>query len=69
MNEEMRFFIYLLERYAAYRNLNASAVLQMWDDKGLTQEIYDNYWGYHTERIENAFEDIDSLLKSGRHAF
>ena len=69
MTEEMQFFMYLLEYYAAYRKRKTGDVLKEWDQRGITQEIYDNYWGYHTERIENAFEDIDSLLTAGVHAW
>ena len=61
MSEEMSFFMYLLEFYAAYKNRKTADVLKEWDAHGITQKIYDNYWGYHTERIENAFMDIDSL--------
>ena len=69
MNEEMRFFIYLLEHYAAHHNRRTGDVLREWDAHDITQTIYDNYWGYHTERLENAFMDIDSLLASGEHAW
>ena len=69
MSEEMAFFMYLLENYAAYRNQKTGDVLQEWDRKGITQTIYDNYWGYHTETLENAYQDIDSLLATGKHAW
>ena len=69
MPEEMKFFMYLLEYYASYRGKKTGDVLKEWDDKGITQAVYDNYWGYHTERIENAFIDIDSLLATGKHAW
>ena len=69
MSAEMTFFIYLLEHYAAYRNQKTSDVLKEWDRKQFTQRIYDNYWGYHTERLENAFADIDSLLATGKPAW
>ena len=69
MTEEMSFFIYLLEQYAAYSGKKTGEVLREWDRKRLTQRIYDNYWGYHTERLENAFADIDSLLKTGKSAW
>ena len=69
MSAEMTFFIYLLEHYAAYHNQKTSDVLKAWDQKQLTQRIYDNYWGYHTERLENAFADIDSLLATGKPAW
>lgn len=35
----------------------------------LLKKIYDSYLGYHTERIENAYENIDSLLNTGKHAW
>lgn len=69
MNEAFLFFSYLLEKYASYRKTTADRVLREWDEHGITQEIFDGYWGYHTERIENAFEDIDSLLATGHHAW
>jgi len=69
MSAEMSFFIYLLEHYAAYRDRKTADVLKEWDQKQLTQRIYDNYWGYHTERLENAFTDIDSLLATGKPAW
>ena len=39
------------------------------DPRGITQEVHDNYLMYHQERLENAFEDIDSLLATGKHAW
>ncbi len=67
MTEEMRFFVYLLEYYACAKNRSAGDVLREWDEKGLTREIYDGYWQYHQERIENAFDDIDCLMATGEH--
>lgn len=45
MSEEMSFFMYLLEFYAAYKNKKTADVLKEWDARGITQKIYDNYWG------------------------
>lgn len=69
MSEEFLFLNYLLEKYATYKGMSAGEVLKQWDDCGITQDIYDDYWIYHTERIENAFEDIDSLIATGEHAW
>jgi hypothetical protein len=69
MSEEMSFFIYLLEQYASYRNAKTGDILQEWEQHHLVKKIFDNYWGYHTERLENAFADIDSLLKTGKPAW
>lgn len=69
MSEEMRFFMYLLEYYAFYKNKKTGEVLQEWEEQGILQKIYDNYWVYHTEAIENAYMDIDSLLQTGKTAW
>ena len=69
MSAEMSFFIYLLEQYAAYRKAKTGDILREWDQKQITRTIFDNYWGYHTERIENAFQDIDSRLHTGKSAW
>jgi len=60
--KEAEFFIYLLERYADYKNQGADEVLRKWDEAGITQMIYDLYEIYHVERLENAFVDIDEIL-------
>ena len=68
MSKEMNFFIYLLEKYADKKNKNASDVLKEWDKLNITQLIYDMYEKYHTETLENAFEDIDKILESKRNS-
>ena len=67
MSKEMNFFIYLLEKYADKKNKNASDVLKEWDELDVTQLIYDMYEKYHTETLENAFEDIDKIIESNRN--
>lgn len=62
MSKQMTFFIYLIERYAAWKGLNAQQVLQQWDNAGVTDFIYDMYEMYHIERLENVFADIEALL-------
>ena len=62
MSKEYTFFIYLLERYAEYRQVSAQKVLAMWESLGITQFIVDMYELYHIERLENAFEDIDRRM-------
>lgn len=69
MTDEMKFFLYLIERYSAYKERPTGDVLKEWDEHGITQEIYDNYEMYHQERLENAYADIDSLLSTGKHAW
>ena len=67
MNDETVFFLFLIERYAAKHNRSTGDVLREWDEKMITQEIYDGYFQYHQERLENAFDDIDSLVATGKH--
>ncbi len=69
MSREMSFFIYLLEKYASYKNMIASDVLRILKEKNLVDFVYDMYEIYHTERIENAFQDLDSLIATGKPAW
>lgn len=69
MTKEFKFFVYLLESYAAHKGTTADEVLKTLDDKNLTQFVYDMYEMYHIEAIENAFLDIDSLIETGRPAY
>ncbi len=67
MTDELKFFILLLEKYAYDKNIPTADVLREWEEKNLVQEIYDSYEVYHTERIENAYEDMEHLMKTGKH--
>ena len=66
MTTEMQFFLFLIERYASAKGMTTGEVYKEWDSLGIIQEIYDNYFQYHQERLENAFEDIDSLIGSSQ---
>ena len=69
MTKEFKFFVYLLESYAAHKGTTTDKVLKTLDDRNLTQFVYDMYEMYHVEAIENAFLDIDSLIETGRPAY
>lgn len=69
MTKEMEFFIYLLEQYAEYKNAKSGDIMRQWDEKKLTDFIFNQYELYHSESIENAFKDIDSLLLIGKTAW
>ncbi len=66
MSREMQFFMYLIERYAETKNSTAGDILTQWDELGITEKIYNMYELYHTEAIENAFDDIDRLINEKR---
>lgn len=63
MSKETAFFVYLIERYSEYKGISAPKVLEQWDQYELTDLIYDMYEIYHIERLQNAFDDIDKLVK------
>lgn len=69
LDKKFRFFAYLIESYAAYKNTTADVIIKILDEKGLTDFVYDMYEMYHTETIENAFTDIDSLINTGKPAW
>lgn len=58
----MKFFIYLIERYAEVKNTTADQVINKWDDLNITKDIYDMYEMYHIESLQNAFDDIDQMM-------
>ena len=67
MTKEMEFFLFLIERYAKAKGSMTGDVLREWENKGLTKEIFDGYFEYHQERLENAYDDIDALVTTGKH--
>ena len=67
MTKEMEFFLLLIERYAKAKGRMTGDVLREWENKGITQEIFDGYFEYHQERLENAYDDIDALVTTGKH--
>ena len=58
---KMKFFVYLLEKYAEWKNENAKNILEKWDKLLVTEKIFDMYEMYHIEAMENAFEDIELI--------
>ena len=69
MPKEFLFFAYLLESYSQSRGLQASDVLKYMEDRNKADFVYDMYEMYHSEAIENAFADIDSLIATGEPAW
>ena len=70
ISNQSEFFIFLLEKYAEYKSLPAIEILKLWQGRGLIDYINGMYEQYHTERLENAFADIDRKIKNnlkGKH--
>ncbi len=63
MSKETVFFVYLLERFAQYKDKFSYEILDQWNELGITDLIYDMYEIYQCERLQNAFDDIDALVK------
>ncbi len=63
------YFVFLLEAYAGSKNQSAKDVLNELDSLGLTEFIMDMYDRYHTESIDNAFEDIDRLIEERKSIY
>ncbi|UNU72561.1 DUF3791 domain-containing protein [Moraxella nasovis] len=66
MSKEHAFFIYLLERYAEHKGKSTQTVLGEWERLHLTENIVQMYERYHSERLQNAFDDIDEMITSSR---
>lgn len=62
MKKEDEFFIYLLENYSEYKQTSTTDIINKLDKLNLTQLVYGMYERYHSEAIENAFNDIDELI-------
>jgi hypothetical protein len=59
LSDRADFFIFLLEKYAEEKKKSSKEVLNTWNEKGILDYINDMYEQYHSERIENAIQDID----------
>ena len=66
MSKEIEFFTFLLEQYASYKKTTADIILKKLDDLNLTDYIINMYEMYHSESIQNAFDDIDKLIAQKR---
>ncbi len=69
LTPEEEFFIFLLENYSSYKKRSAGDVLRDWDEKEITQKIFDSYFIYHQEALQNAYRDIDTLMETGKHLY
>jgi len=62
MTKEMEFFSFLMEQYAAYKRTTANKILAILEEKKLTDKVFGMYERYHVESLQNAFDDIDSMI-------
>ncbi len=69
LTKEFKFFTFLIESYANYKNIDTSEALRKLDERNLTDFVINMYELYHVEAIENAFRDMDSLIQTGKPAW
>jgi ABC-type multidrug transport system ATPase subunit len=62
LSEKSRYFLYLIEQYALYKNITGKQTLDLFKKQNIVEYIYGMYYTYHTERVENAIEDIDRKI-------
>ena len=62
ISDKADFFIFLLEKYAEIKNNSARNILNLWKEKKIVDYINNMYEQYHSERIENAIQDIDRKM-------
>ena len=62
MSEESRYFLYLIEQYAMHKGITGKETLDLFEKQNLVNYIYSMYQTYHTERVNNAIEDIDRKI-------
>ena len=59
-------FSFLLGQYAFFKKTTADKVLNQLDRLNLTNRVFNMYEMYHSEAIENAFADIDRMIRENR---
>ena len=62
ISDKAEFFIFLLEKYAEEKKISSKDALNFWKEKNIVDYINNMYEQYHSERIENAIQDIDRKL-------
>ena len=62
MSREFRFFIYLLEHFAAYRCESAADTFDLLEKSELLDYAENMYELYHVESLENAFKDLNHRI-------
>lgn len=60
MAREMQFFMYLIERYADYKNSTSGDILTLWNELDISKYIYDIYELYHTEARQINFLHLNT---------
>lgn len=68
MSREFRFFVYLLEHFAAHRGETAADTFDRLERAGLLDYAQNMYELYHVESLDNAFADLEARLAAAETA-
>jgi len=68
MSKEFKFFMYLIQNYAYERSVTPIEVFNELREKKLYDFVLNSYEVYHIEDLNNAFAEIDNLLRIGKIA-
>ena len=60
---------FLIERYADQKQRSIADVIKEWDEKNITQEIYDGYWEYHQETLDPTISPYSPLASTRKRAW
>lgn len=63
LSDESRYFLFLLEQYALAKGVTGVDALDLFEGWGIVDYIYGMYYTYHTQRTENAIDDIDRVIQ------
>lgn len=66
MNREMRFFAFAIEYYRQAKGLTGPEVADLFQKRGLSQIVLDNYYLYHIESPDLMVADLDLYLETGK---
>jgi len=67
LSDKSRYYIYLLEQYALSKGITGADALDLFEGWGIVDYIYSMYYTYHTQRTENAIDDIDRVIREKLH--
>lgn len=62
MSIQLEFLIYCIEEYKRRRHISGREAYNLFEHKGASRYIIDNYDALHTAGVEYTLDDIDSLM-------
>lgn len=63
-NEQTYFLTFCIEQYKHLKNMNGAEVKELFDNKGVSDYLIQNYDVLHTQGREWLLDDIDTFIKN-----